>query len=208
MNTSLDSLLTLTAARHSHLCPRQILGVRMALAGAAALGMDIPRKDKNMLIIAETDGCFVDGLEVAGGVSPGRRTLRIEDYGKIGATFINVKGGTALRLAPRLDVRERARDYAPDEPRHYFAQLRGYQVMPDDELFSIYPVTLSPGIEQIVSRAGVRVNCAACGEEIINEREVSFQGLKYCRSCFGLGYYEKDGVYSVSMLNAQIPMSP
>ena len=73
----------------------------MALTGAQALGLDIPRKDKNLLVIAETDGCFLDGLEVAAGVSPGRRTLRIEDYGKIAATFVDVKTAEAIRLAPR-----------------------------------------------------------------------------------------------------------
>ena len=78
----LKLLLERTAARHSHLCPRQVLGVRMALAGAAALGLEIPRKDKRLLVIAETNGCFLDGLEIAAGVSPGRRTLRIEDYAR------------------------------------------------------------------------------------------------------------------------------
>ena len=201
----IQTLLKLSSARHDHLCPRQILGVRMALAGAAALGLDLPRKDKNLLVIAETDGCFVDGLEVAAGVSAGHRTLRIEDYGKVGATFINVSSGETVRLAPRLDVRQRAQAYAPHEPRHYFAQLRGYQLMPDQELFSITSVTLAPSIEQIVSRPGVRVNCSVCGEEIINEREVFFQGTIYCRACFGQGYYHlKDVVFSVPMVDAKI----
>lgn len=205
METILDSLLEISAARHSHLCPRQVLGVRMALAGARALGLELPQSGKNLLVIAETDGCFVDGLEVAAGVSPGHRTLRIEDYGKVGATFVNISKGEALRLAPRLEVRTRALDYAPDEPRHYFAQLRGYRLMPDDELFSITSVTLSPNIGQIVSQPGVRVNCAGCGEEIINEREIIYQGSNYCRTCFGQGYYhEKEVVFSVPMVEAQI----
>ncbi len=182
-------LLARSSARHSHLCPRQVLGVRMALAGAAALGLDLPRQDKQLLVIAETDGCFIDGLEVAAGVSAGHRTLRIEDYGKVAATFIDTKTGDALRLAPKADVRQQARVYAPGEPRHYFAQLQGYQVMPDEALFSIAEVTLVLPIEQIVSRPGVRVNCCICGEEIINEREVMVQGQAYCRSCAGLGYY-------------------
>ena len=160
----IQALLELSSARHSHLCPRQVLGVRMALVGAATLGLELPCKDKNLLVIAETDGCFVDGLEVAAGVSAGHRTLRIEDYGKVGATFINVSTGESVRLAPRLDVRQRAQEYAPFEPRHYFAQLVGYQLMPDQELFSITSVTLTPTIEQIVSRPGVRVNCSVCGE--------------------------------------------
>jgi len=186
---ALAELLNRSASRHSHLCPRQVLGVRMALTGAQALGLDLPRKDKNLLIIAETDGCFLDGLEIATGVSPGRRTLRIEDYGKIAATFIDVRTGEAIRLAPRLDVRSRALSYAPGESRHYFAQLTGYQVMPADELFSVTPVVLTTSVEDLVSRAGMRTNCAACGEEIINEREIIAGGEAYCRSCLGQTYY-------------------
>jgi formylmethanofuran dehydrogenase subunit E len=185
----LKLLLERTAARHSHLCPRQVLGVRMALAGAAALGLEIPRKDKRLLVIAETNGCFLDGLEIAAGVSPGRRTLRIEDYGKIAATFVDVRTGEAIRLAPRPDVRVRALAYAPGENRHYFAQLSGYQVMPEDELLSITPVVLSRSVEELVGRPGVRTNCSACGEEIINEREVIADGKALCYSCANGGYY-------------------
>ncbi len=185
---ALDELLKHSASRHSHLCPRQVLGVRMALTGAQALGLDLPRKDKNLLVIAETDGCFLDGLEVAAGVSPGRRTLRIEDYGKIAATFVDVKTAEAIRLAPRLDVRARALAYAPNESRHYFAQLAGYQVMPEEELFSMTPVVLSRSVEGLISRPGVRTNCVACGEEIINEREVMIGGQVHCVSCAHGGY--------------------
>ncbi len=201
----IQRILREVSRRHTHLCPRQVLGVRMALAGAATLGLELPRKDKNLLVIAETDGCFVDGLEVAAGISPGHRTLRIEDYGKVGATFINVSSGEAVRLAPQLDVRQQAQGYASNEPRHYFVQLRAYQLLPDPELFSITFVTLVPTIDQIVSRPGVRVNCSVCGEEIINEREVFYQGSNYCRACFGHGYYHpKDIVLSVPIADAQI----
>lgn len=189
----LNALLAEAGARHSHLCPRQVLGVRMGLAGASCLGLDVPRKDKRLLVIAETDGCFVDGLEVAAGVTPGHRTLRIEDYGKVAATFVDTHTGEALRLAPRLDVRQHALDYAPGETRHYFAQLAGYQVMPEGELFSTAPVVLAPTIAELVSRPGVRTNCAACGEEIINEREVVLHGVPYCRSCAGRSYYQLVG---------------
>ncbi|MBI5568150.1 MAG: TraR/DksA C4-type zinc finger protein [Chloroflexi bacterium] len=199
MPTTLSQLLETSVARHSHLCPRQVLGARIGLAGAAALNLDLPRNDtrasspsagKRLLIIIETDGCFADGIEAATGCTIGHRTLRVEDYGKIAATFIDVKTGQAVRVAPRLDVRERAYLCAPDEPRHYFAQLKAYQVMPDYELLSIQPVQLTVPIEAIISRAGVRVNCDVCGEEIINEREIEREGSTLCRSCAGQGYYQ------------------
>lgn len=189
MDNHLSRLLEQAAARHSHLCPRQVLGARIGLAGAAALDLATPRRDKRLLVILETDGCFADGLEVATGCTVGHRTLRVEDYGKIAATFVDVETEQALRIAPRLDVRQRALAYAPHESRHYFAQLAGYQLMPDEELLTVEPVQLVQPIRRIVSRPGVRVNCAGCGEEIINEREVITDGQAFCRSCAHGGYY-------------------
>lgn len=188
--SDLQAILRLSSTRHKHLCPRQVLGARIGLAGAAALGLALPRTDKRLLVILETDGCFADGVEVATGCTVGHRTLRIEDYGKIAATLIDVKTEQAVRVLPQLDVRERARSHAPAEPRPYFAQLHGYQRMPDAELLTIQAVTLQTSIAVIVSRPGIRVNCTQCGEEIINEREVLIDNRPYCRACSGQGYYQ------------------
>jgi formylmethanofuran dehydrogenase subunit E len=186
---NLQPHLAEASKRHSHLCPRLVLGVRMALAGARCLDLEILRADKRLLVIVETDGCFLDGIEVTAGVTPGHRTLRIEDYGKVAATFVDVETEVTVRLAPQLDVRARARDYAAGETRPYFAQLAGYQVMPDEALFSVTPVVLTPSVRDLISRAGVRASCVICGEEIINEREIAVAGEAYCRSCWGQSYY-------------------
>ena len=186
----LQILLDESSSRHRHLCPRQVLGARIGLAGAAALGLDVPRHDKRMLVIVETDGCFADGLEAATGCTMGHRTLRLMDYGKIGAVFVDVRANTAVRVAPQLDIRQKARDYAPEEKKHYFAQLIGYQRMPDEALLTIQQVDLTTPIGDIISRAGVRVDCTICGEEIINEREVVGDGLVLCQACAGPAYYK------------------
>ncbi len=187
----LKTILEESAARHSHLCPRQVLGARIGLAAAAALNLTLPRTDKRLIAILETDGCFADGLEVATGCTVGHRTLKVVDYGKIAATFVDVKTEQAIRIAPQLDVREKAWRYAPEERRHYFAQLVGYQQMPDEELLTIQPVQLTQSIGQMVSRPGVRVNCTVCGEEILNEREVWQGAAAVCQACAGLSYYNK-----------------
>ena len=185
----LQPLLDRSAARHSHLCPRQVLGIRLALAAADALSLTVPRSDKRLLTILETDGCFADGVEVASGCTVGHRTLRVEDYGKIAAVFVDVKAERAVRVAPRLDVRERAYRYASEDRRHYFAQLSAYQIMPDDQLLTVEEVVLVRPVAEIVSRPGVRVNCAICGEEIINEREMFVDGRPLCLHCANGGYY-------------------
>jgi len=189
MLSNLSEILKQSSARHSHLCPRQVLGARMGTAGLTALGLEAPINKYTALIIIETDGCFADGIEAATGATIGHRTLRVNDYGKIAATFVNVKTGYTVRIAPALDIRKRALAYAPDEERHYFAQLQGYQVMPDEELFRFQEVLLNPSLESLLSKPNVRANCEYCGEEIINERQVAVNGTQLCRTCANEGYY-------------------
>ena len=189
MSPQLSPLLRKSASEHSHLCPRQVLGVRMGLAGLAALGLKAPVSTRTALVIIETGGCFADGIRVATGATVGHRTLRVEDLGKVAATFTNLKTESSLRLAPRLDVRIRAMDYALEEKRRYFAQLQGYQVMPDEELFIFQWVELQTPASQIISHQNARTICSHCGEEIINEREVVAEGMVLCRTCALGGYY-------------------
>jgi len=187
--TDLQEILQQSAQRHSHLCPRQVLGARASLAAGQLLGLELPRQDKRLLVIAESDGCFIDGIEVATGVSIGRRTLRVEDYGKMAATFIDTATGRAFRIAPKIDVRVKAWSYAPGEKRRYFAMLHGYQTMPDDELFSFLSVHTRTPLGAIISKPGLRSACDNCGEEIVNEREVRQDGKVLCRACAGEAYY-------------------
>jgi formylmethanofuran dehydrogenase subunit E len=187
---NLQPLFDKSARDHSHLCPRQILGVRMGLYGMKSLGFDLPPAKKRLLVIVESDGCFADGISAATNCTVGHRTLRVEDYGKTSATFVDVKTSCSLRLAPMLDIRQRASASVDDETRHYFAQMKAYQTMTDEEMFSVTEVRLSASIESIISRPGMRVNCDACGEEIINERETHKDGMILCRACAGVVYYQ------------------
>jgi formylmethanofuran dehydrogenase subunit E len=189
MLPKVSELLNKSASEHSHLCPRQVLGVRMGLAGLAALGLKPPVSTRTALVIIETGGCFADGIRVATGATVGHRTLRVEDLGKVAATFTNLKNESSLRLAPRLDVRTRALAYAPEEKRRYFAQLQGYQVMPDEEMFIFQCVELRTPASVIISHQNARAVCSNCGEEIINECEVVQEGLVLCRTCAHGGYY-------------------
>ena len=88
--SELDDLLTLSATHHHNICPRQVLGVRAGLLAGLLLDLPLPQPNKRLLAIAETDGCFVDGLSAATGCYVGRRTLRIEDYGKTAVTFVEM----------------------------------------------------------------------------------------------------------------------
>jgi formylmethanofuran dehydrogenase subunit E len=198
MNEHLATLLDQSASRHDHLCPRQVLGVRVGLAGVASLGIDFPVTAKSLLVIVETDGCFADGIEVATGCTIGHRRLRVEDYGKTAAAFIDIRTGQVNRVSTALNIRQLARAYAPDEPRRYFAQLCAYQIMPDEELVTVQPIRLETPLEDILSRAGLRVDCDHCGEEIINEREIRNEKVTLCKACAGQAYYQIESPSMVS----------
>lgn len=186
----IQPLLNKSAQHHSHLCPRQILGVRIGLAGLNALGLGANQGSKRLLVILESDGCFADGVIAATNCTVGHRTLRVEDYGKVAATFVDTKTGKSVRIAPVIDIRQQASECVPEESRHYFAQMQAYQILPDEKLVSVTEIQLATPVEKIVSRPGLRVDCASCGEEIMNEREVIMDGQSLCRACAGQSYYQ------------------
>jgi formylmethanofuran dehydrogenase subunit E len=189
----LEELLQASAALHDHLCPRQVLGVRMGILAGRVLGIDLPQIEKRMLTIVETDGCAADGIAVATNCWVGRRTLRVEDYGKVAATFVDIWTERAVRIVPCREARQVARDYAPDAATTWQAYLAGYQRMPDAVLLAVEPVQLRIPAKQIISRADARAVCDECGEEIINRREVTRGDAVLCRACAGSSYYDVMG---------------
>ncbi len=186
---SLGDLLDESARRHKHLCPRQVLGARMGLLGAQWLGVEVPHSDKHLLVIIETDGCFADGIAAATGCSIGARTLRVIDHGKVAAVFVDVETQQAVRIAPHALARQRAGAYAPWAQSRWHAQREAYQIMPDEDLFTVQPIALTVTLEKLLSKPGRKAMCAACGEEIINEREVVQNGRTLCRACAGDSYW-------------------
>ncbi len=175
---------------HGHLCPRQVLGVRMGLYAADLLAVAVPTTNKRLFAFVETDGCLVDGITAATDCAVGHRTMQIMDYGKTAATFVDTETERALRVLPARESRERSYAYAPDAPDRWHAQLAAYQIMPTTELLQAYPVALTVSLKALISHHGDRVVCAACGEDIINERFVEKGGQKFCRACAGAAYYQ------------------
>lgn len=191
--TKLEQLLETSAAFHRHLCPRQVLGVRMGLLAGSLLDLEVPNRDKQLLTIAETDGCAADGLSAGTGCSVGNRLMRVLDFGKVAATFVHLRSGGAYRIAPRDGIRAAARREVPHARSRWHAQLQAYQLLPDLDLFAVQEVQLSISLEKLLSKPGYRVNCDLCGEEVINEREVIVGSSILCRACAGQGYYHAPG---------------
>jgi len=185
----LDDILSESASRHKHLCPRQVLGARMALYAGELLDLELPRTDKRLLVISETDGCAVDGIIAATHCRAGSRTLRILDLGKVAATFTDIHTGASIRVAPQHAARTSAHEYAPNACNRWEAMLHGYQIMPAERLLAVQSVQLNVPLVEIISRPGKKAICEICKEEVINGREVIKGGTILCGACAGNGYY-------------------
>lgn len=185
----MSALLEQSCAMHRHLCPRQVLGVRIGLLAGRILDLELPQQDKRLFTFMETDGCAADAVSVATGCWVGRRTMRILDFGKVAATFVDTHTKEAYRLHPHPTSRQRAAELLPNARSRWHAQLEGYQLLADEDLLIVEHVDLLTDLRAIISRAGVRAACQACEEEIINERELSIEGSVFCRACAGEAYY-------------------
>src|SRR5574341_472382 len=136
-------LLDETTKIHGHMCPGQVLGVRMAMAGCREVGIDEPRGSKSLIVFVEIDRCATDAIQAVTGCSLGKRSLKYVDYGKMAATFLNTTTGEAVRVVALEESRERATAYVPDEPDRHRAQTIAYQTMPEDELLRLEAVRVS-----------------------------------------------------------------
>jgi len=186
-----ETLLQESLNSHGHLCPGQVLGVRMSMLGLREIGITDPKgKDRKKLIVfVEMDRCATDAISSVTGCTLGRRTMKFMDYGKMAASFMDLRSQKVLRVIAREDSREKAKKYFPAIKDRSRAQLEAYMVMSDQELFDIKDIKVIVKPEDLPGRPLTRVQCARCGEYVQDMREVIRDGKTFCRSCAFGGYY-------------------
>lgn len=173
---------------HGHLCAGQILGIRLAVHGLRLLGIDDPTgaDRKRLITYVEIDRCVTDAIAVVTGCRLGKRALKFVDYGKVAATFCDLRDGRAVRVAALESSRDRARERHPEIADRNQQQLRAYRELPDEELFAHAWVRVEVPPQDLPGYKAQRVVCAKCGEAVSFGREAS--GL--CRACAGTAYYQ------------------
>lgn len=189
---SLDEYLREAEQAHGHLCAGQVLGVRMAMLGLERLGIEDPKgKDrKRLMTFVEIDRCATDAVAVVTGCRLGKRALKFRDWGKMAATFIDLRENRAVRIAARESSKDLARTMHPELPDKNQQQMAAYREMSDDDLFDCRWVKVALGDEEFPGYKGERVVCAECGEGINFRREVRRGDKVLCRACSGERYYE------------------
>jgi formylmethanofuran dehydrogenase subunit E len=187
---SLAEYLDLAAQTHGHLCAGQVLGVRLAMLGLRELGIDDPIAERKRIVTyVEIDRCVTDAVALVANCRLGKRALKFRDWGKVAATFVDLKTGRAVRIAARESSKQAARDKFPELDKEA-GQQKAYAALSDDILFDKQWVKVIVPPEDLPGFKGPRVLCAQCGEGINFKREVLASGRTLCRSCAGEKYYQ------------------
>jgi formylmethanofuran dehydrogenase subunit E len=190
-NLNFKKLLDESVKIHGHLCPGQVLGVRMSIFGLKKIGIKDPKgKDrKNLIVFVEIDRCATDAIQSVTGCSLGKRSLKFLDYGKMAATFVNLKTGKSVRILAKEEAKTKAKNYFPKITDKYQCQTEAYKIMPDDELFEWRNVKVEIPLQDMPGRPMRRVRCENCGEYVQDMREVCSKGKVLCKACASGAYY-------------------
>jgi formylmethanofuran dehydrogenase subunit E len=186
---SLDEYLELAAVAHGHLCAGQVLGVRMAMLGLREIGITDPIAERKRIVTyVEIDRCLTDAVALVANCRLGKRALKVRDWGKVAATFVDLQTGRAIRIAAKESSRQAAREMFPDMPKDA-GQQKAYAQLSDETLFDKKWVKVEVKPEDLPGFKCPRVVCDECGEGINFKREVLQGGRTLCRSCAGESYY-------------------
>lgn len=206
-----EVLLIGSANAHGHMCPGQVVGVRMAMLGCRLIGLDDPSnmpQIKKIIVYVEMDRCATDAISYVTGVKLGRRSLKYIDNGIMAATFVNLETQKAYRICSTEESRQIAVTYAPDIEDQGQQQLEGYKRMQDDELFTVEEVKVDVPACDMPGPTQFKAVCSRCKTVIRDKREVMKNNDILCKPCAFGTYYEpvkkkgkndvqKSGIYAL-----------
>jgi formylmethanofuran dehydrogenase subunit E len=187
-----EELLAASAQTHGHLCPGQVVGVRMALLGCRLIGLDDPtsrQQIKKLIVFVEMDRCTGDAVAHVTGAKLGRRSLKFMDYGIMAATFVNLETGKAYRIISTEESRELPALYAPEIGEKRKQQVEAYKRMPDSVLFRVQEVDISLNEFDLPGPTHRKTVCSRCGQVVRDGREVVIGHLSLCKPCAEGAYF-------------------
>ena len=185
MVDSFDTLLERAEAAHGHMCPGQILGVRMSLLGLKTLGIDDPlgADRKRLVTFVEIDRCATDAIGMVTGCRLGKRTLKYRDWGKMAATFVDLSKDEGVRIVALETSRDLARQLHPEIDNKNRQQMLAYRELSDDQLFRVQKVRVHVDQAELPGHRGDRIVCARCGEGINFNRFEEVASERLCIAC-------------------------
>ncbi len=180
MTRSFEEDLQRAISFHGHLCGGQLTGVRMARYALKYFGIEDADTYRDLIVYVECDRCLTDAIMVVTNCHPGKRRMKVMDYGKQAATFFDLNSREAIRMV----------NVAPKCPKGEDVKA-WFAARSDEDLFSIQKVKVNFTEFDEPGKPHTHATCAVCGEDITDGREVKTgRGAVICRSCAGNSYYE------------------
>ena len=188
---TLTEYLAEAEKNHGHMCPGQVLGVRMAMLGCRLVGIEEPKASKRLIVYVEIDRCAADAVNTVTGCRLGKRTLKHRDFGKLAATFLNTETNEAVRVVALESSRELAKQLFGHLPTKKERQMEAYKTLSEERLFSWRRVRVDLPDADRPGHPLARVMCDECGEGVNDHREVMRGGRTLCLACAGERYYQE-----------------
>jgi len=136
----------------------------------------------------EIDRCATDAIGVVTGCRVGKRALKLRDWGKMAATFVDLSAGLGgenykgLRVVALESSKGQAQRLYPELEKNA-QQMKAYRELPDKELFAEQWVRVPLPASEFPGYKGERVACARCGEGVNFDRFVERGGERLCLPC-------------------------
>jgi formylmethanofuran dehydrogenase subunit E len=171
----------------------------MAMLALQRLGIDDPRSRldaagnlnpdrKRLVTFVEIDRCATDAIGVVTGCRVGKRALKLRDFGKMAATFVDLNAVIekdhykGLRVVALESSKGRAKELYPALEKNA-QQMKAYRELPDKELFAEQWVRVPLPPSEFPGFKGERVACAQCGEGVNFDRFVERGDERICYAC-------------------------
>ena len=160
-------------AFHGHSCPGLAIGYRMTKAALDFLS-GLRAKDEELVAIVENNACGVDAVQYISGCTFGKGNLIFKDYGKHVYTLYDRKTKRGVRVC----FKNRAVPQALRNDRKKF--IDWLLSVPDEEIVSLQEVRID---EPEPARIMKSVECAFCGESVMETRTKEIDGKPACIPC-------------------------
>lgn len=173
-----------------HNCPGMVLGVRMAKSGMGELGLRPLENHPELKVTVETARCAADAIQAVSDTSLGRSSFRVDEFGKVAATFSVVGQEIGVRVLALESSRQAADALFPEVKGKKERQMRAYKVLPDDAILRKGRVRLLEPPARARRGSHRRAVCPRCSETFEPAYGAFDRGELLCRSCAGRSYFE------------------
>ena len=206
IETKFDQLLQKSAELRGHLCIGLPLGLKIALLGLRRLNMEDKQNRRNLMVFVEVDRCIADAIQIATGCTAGSRSLKMLDYGKFAATFVDTFSGRGVRIVAKRNLLDLALKVAVSDgliqegenvqqssPLERKILMHAYTKMPAEDLLEVEDVEVPLAARDLPGGSSQRVVCSQCGESIIDNKGVIEGGEIRCKACAYGTYHRRLG---------------